>query len=227
MKLSVIIPVYNEKKTILEIVRRIQNLPIHTEIIILDGCSTDGTREVLNTVHETNVKVIFEEHRGGKGAAVKRGFQEATGDYVIVQDADLELNPEEYSNLLKPILEKGAEIVYGSRLLSGNNHFPIHTLFANKFLSNLTNFLYGSSLTDIETGFKLLPTTIAKHLPLECNGFDLDSEITVQLLNHHHKIHEVPVTYFPRDLSTGKKIHWTDGLRAIYVILKYKLKKVR
>lgn len=226
MKLSVIVPAYNERQTILEILKRISAVPVEKEIIVLDGCSTDGTRELLKTVQDPTIRVIFEEKREGKGVAVRRGFKEAKGDYVIVQDADLELDPQEYPKLLQPILDGKAKVIYGSRLLSNENKMPFHTRFANRFLSELTNLLYGSSLSDIETGFKLLPVDIAKNLCLECKGFDLDPEITVQLLRLGLKISEVPVRYDPRDKSSGKKIHWTDGFKAIYVIAGYRLRKV-
>ena len=220
MKLSVIVPAYNEKQTILEILKRIGDVPIEKEIIVLDGCSTDGTRELLKTIKDPGIRVIFEEQRKGKGAAVKRGFQEAAGDYVIVQDADLELDPKEYPRLLEPILRKEAQVVYGSRLAEKTNKIPRHTYFANWFLTTFLNILFGSHLTDIETGYKLLPADIAKKLPLKCDGFDLDPEITIQLIRSGIKITEIPVQYAYRSKNHGKKIHWTDALDAIFIILK-------
>lgn len=226
MKLSVIVPAYNERNTILEIINRIKNVPIEKEIIVLDGCSTDGTREILRNIQDPEVKVIFEEKRQGKGAAVRRGISEASGDYLIVQDADLELNPEEYPHLLEPIIKGKAEVVYGSRLLNGKQKMPVHTFLVNKLLTFLINILYGAQLTDIETGFKLLPTLVARKLPLQCNGFDLDPEITIQLLRQGYKICEIPVQYEPRCKIAGKKIHWKDGVAAIAVILSCKFKKI-
>lgn len=227
MKLSVIVPAYNEKATIREILRKIAEVPVDKEIIVLDGCSTDGTREILREIREPGVRVIFEEARRGKGAAVKRGFKECRGDYVIVQDADLELDPQEYPRLLEPIRQGRADVVYGSRLLSGENAMPFHTLFANRCVTFLTNLLYGSDLTDIETGFKLLPADLARSLPLECDGFDLDPEITVQVLKLGRRIGEVPVRYEARDKLSGKKIHWTDGFKAVWVIVRYLFREVR
>lgn len=227
MKLSVVVPAYNERDTILEILDRIDQVPVEKEIIVLDGCSTDGTREILKSMKRPHVRVIFEDARRGKGAAVRRGIQEASGDYVIVQDADLELNPEQYPKLLEPIRTGKAEIVYGSRLLNGRSAMPLHSFIANAFLTALTNALYGSRLTDMETGYKLLPVKVAKGLDLRCNGFDLDPEITVQLLKRGHKIVEVPIVYKPRNVQDGKKIHWSDGLMALQVLFGYKFKKVR
>ncbi len=229
MKLTILVPAYNERNTILEIIQKIISVKLNNvekEIIVLDGCSTDGTREILKDFKHPQVRIVFEARRRGKGAAVKQGFKEASGDYVIVQDADLELDPNEYPKLLNPILKGDAQAVYGSRLLSGNNKMPFHTLFANRFLTAFINLLYGSNLTDIETGFKLLPVRTAKRLDLKCDGFDLDPEITAQILKLGLKVAEVPVLYVPRDKNAGKKIHWTDGFKAVSVIIKYKFSKV-
>ncbi len=226
MQLTVIVPCYNEKNTILAILQQIKEVPVDKEILVLDGCSTDGTREILKELQDPTIRVIFEETRRGKGAAVKRGFKEARGDFVIIQDADLEISPSEYPRLLEPVVRGRAPVVYGSRLMTGENKMPFYTYLANRFLTGLINIFYGSRLTDIETAHKLLPTKLARHLPLECNGFDLDPEITIQILKLGLTIVEVPVRFVPRTAKAGKKIHWTDAFAAICVIVGYKFKKV-
>lgn len=233
MKLSIIIPVYNEEKTLAEIIHRVRavDLSLEKEIIVVDDFSTDRTREIIGLLGEDVVK-IFQEKNRGKGAAVRRGLAAATGDFVIIQDADLEYDPQDYRSLLKPLFEGQAEVVYGSRFLKvgGLGEIPQprqklknwHLVFflGNKFLSFLTTALYGSDLTDIETGYKLFRVEVIRSLNLTASRFDFEPEVTAKILRRGIKIHEVPISYHGREYSEGKKISWKDGLTAIKVLLK-------
>jgi glycosyltransferase involved in cell wall biosynthesis len=205
-KLSIIIPVYNERNTIEEVIRRVLAVEVglEREVIVLDGNSTDGTREILAGLSDPRVRVIFEEKRGGKGAAVRRGYQEATGDVVVVQDADFELDPSEYPNLLAPILGGKAQAVYGSRFIYGRGPTSIGSFMGNKMITWATNILFFTWLTDIATGHKVVRKDVLDKLSLSCNGFDFDAEITNKLLKTGVRIREVPVAYFPRDRDAGK-----------------------
>jgi dolichol-phosphate mannosyltransferase len=223
MKLSVIIPVYNERETIAEVIERVRAVNLNKEIIVVDDGSTDGTVEILRdrradgvlTVHES--KINF-----GKGSAVRIGLQYVTGDIVIIQDADLELNPNEYYQLIRPILEGETKVVYGSRFLRKNPGIPMLTLLANKFLVLLTNLLYRSSLTDMETAYKVFSSDVLNRIQLRCVGFELEPEITVKFLKAGFDIVELPIEYHPRTVEGGKKINWRDGLKAILTLIKYR-----
>ena len=221
-KLSVVIPVYNERDTIEEVIRRVLevNVGLECEIIVLDGDSTDGTREFLETLREEQVRVIFEKERSGKGAAVRRGFGEATGDIVIIQDADLELDPSEYPDLLAPILRGDAKAVYGSRFTHGRGATSFGSYIGNRTITWATNLLFFARLTDIATGYKVIRKDVLDTLRLSCNGFDFDAEITNRLLKAGVRIHEVPVAYAPRDHQAGKKLHWSEGFRVLLAILR-------
>lgn len=223
MKLSVIIPVYNEKGTILEILKRVQTVPLEKEIIVVDDGSTDGTRETLKKVPVAgDIKIIFQEKNLGKGAAVRRGLKEATGDLVIFQDADLELDPRDITILFKAWAPH-TPVVYGSRFLGRKNKMPFHTWIANRFLTLLTNILFQGGITDMETCYKLCSRDILLSLGLTEDGFGIEPEITCKLLKKGYRIKEVPVSYQPR--RKGKKINWRDGLRAVYYLFKYRLGK--
>lgn len=220
--LSVIIPVYNEKKSLLEIIRRVQSVPIEKEIILVDDCSTDGTRDLLHDLEKQEIKVWYHEKNQGKGAALRTGFQHATGEFVIVQDADLEYDPSEYLKLLQPILDGRADVVYGSRF-SGHrsNMTSLHTL-GNLFLTGVTNLFYRTSITDMETCYKLFRRETIQGIRIECNRFNFEPEVTAKLLKRGLRIVEVPISYSGRSFSEGKKITWRDGFSAVWTLIKYR-----
>ncbi len=229
MKLSVIIPVYNEKKTIREILSRIEAVDlgeIEKEIIVVDDYSTDGTRELLKEL-ESKYQVFYQVKNLGKGAAMRRGYELATGDYVISQDADLEYDPEDYKTLLKPFLKGQAEVVYGSRLLTDKPHrvFYVWHYWANKFLTILSNFFTGLTLSDMETGYKMFRREVIKEIlpKLKSNRFGIEPELTAQVGKGKYIVYEVGIAYYGRSYLEGKKVNWHDGFAAIWYILKYNL----
>lgn len=224
MKISVIIPVFNEFKTLRQVVEQVVAVNMVKEIIIVDDASTDGTRELLEKELKEKVdKVVYHPVNQGKGAALRTGFQHATGDVVIVQDADLEYDPNEYSLLLQPVLDGKADAVYGSRFTGQGPHrvlFFWHYM-GNKLLTVLSNMVTNLNLTDVETGFKLLKRDLLNKITLAEERFGFEIEITVKLSRLKCRIYEVGVSYWGRDYSEGKKITWKDGIRAIFCILKY------
>ena len=221
-KLTVVIPVYNEKNSLLEIIRRVQAVPIEKEIILVDDFSTDGTRDVLRDLERREFKVLYHEKNQGKGAALRTGFQRATGEFVIVQDADLEYDPNDYSKLLQPILDGRADVVYGSRF-SGQrkNMTSLHTL-GNLFLTGVTNLFYRTSITDMETCYKLFRRETIQGIRIEGNRFNFEPEVTAKLLKRGLRIVEVPISYSGRTASEGKKITWRDGFSAVWTLIKYR-----
>jgi len=221
-KLSVVIPVYNEKKSLLEIIQRVQSVPIEKEIILVDDFSTDGTRDLLHELERQEFKVLYHEKNKGKGAALRTGFQQATGEFVIVQDADLEYDPNDYPKLLQPILDGEADVVYGSRF-SGHrsNMTSLHTL-GNLFLTWITNLFYRTCITDMETCYKLFRRETIQGIRIECNRFNFEPEVTAKLLKRGLRIVEVPISYSGRSFSEGKKITWRDGLSAVWTLIKYR-----
>jgi glycosyltransferase involved in cell wall biosynthesis len=233
MKLSIIIPVYNEEKTILEILDRVKNQPIdgvEKEIIVVDDGSTDSTRQKLKNIKGNDFKIIFHEKNGGKGSAVRTGIKNATGEYIIIQDADLEYHPKFINDLIKPILEKKAEVVYGTRLNrmphlrgeEGKNLFILHYI-GNRFLSLVTSVLYGQWITDMETCYKLFPKKAMEGIVLHARGFELEPEITSKLLKRGYKIKEVSISVMPRGYDEGKKLNTVrDGLKALWSLVKYR-----
>lgn len=221
MKLSIIIPVYNEKDTLLEVLKQIDevDIPLEKEIIVLDGCSTDGTREILRKLQYKNTRVIFEEGRLGKGFAVRRGFREATGNILLIQDADLELNPKEYPKLLKPIIDGNCKVVYGSRFLRGRGLTNWGSYIGNRVVTAAINMFFFSNLTDFGTAYKVFCSSVIRDLSLCCNSFDFDAEITAKILKKGYHIKEVSVCYTPRDKKHGKKLHWLVGFRVLLSVI--------
>lgn len=220
--LSIIIPVYNEKNTILELLKRVEkiNLPVNKQIIIVDDFSTDGTRELLSQIK--NHKVIFHEKNKGKGSAIRTGLEHASGDFIIIQDADLEYDPQDYNKLLQSAIEEGYEVVYGSRFLDTKHNELLINYYGNKILTFFTNLLYNTQLTDMETCYKLFKTDIIKSLDLKSKRFDFEPEVTAKVLKKGLKIKEVPINYTFRNFNEGKKITYLDGLKALYYLLKYR-----
>jgi glycosyltransferase involved in cell wall biosynthesis len=225
-KLSVVIPVYNEQGTIREVVERVSAVDIgglEREIIVCDDGSTDAsadTIEDLRSQHTAIVRVHTSPTNLGKGAAVRLGMSLARGDFVIIQDADLELDPSEYTRILAPLLRGEAEVVYGSRFVRRSARVSLRSRLANRFLTMLTNLLFGSSLTDMETAYKAFRRDVLSGLRLRCVRFDFEPEITAKLLLAGRRIQEVPISYNPRSREQGKKISWLDGVEAIYVLLR-------
>jgi glycosyltransferase involved in cell wall biosynthesis len=224
MNLTVIIPVYNEEKTIQEIVKRVAKTGLADEILIVDDGSVDGTRTILDQMRETpGVRVIFHEQNLGKGAAVRTGIQFAHGDLLLIQDADLEYDPRDYPNLLRPLEEGIADVVYGSRFLGGARR-PILFLnmVANKILTLTTNILYNNILTDMETGYKVFRRQVVQDMPIHARGFEFEPEFTAKILKRNVRIFEVPITFNPRDYAEGKKIKARDAVIALWTLLKYR-----
>ncbi|MFP4344016.1 MAG: glycosyltransferase family 2 protein [Anaerolineales bacterium] len=242
MKLSIIMPVYNEMETIAEIVARVRAVPLRVtiwtgeaqeevvsldrEVVIVDDGSTDGTRDYLQTLrNEPDVEVIFHEINQGKGAAVWTGLQQATGDVLLIQDADLEYDPRDYLQLLQPIFEKQSQVVYGSRFRGGPTRamFFWHML-GNRFLTFTTNLLYNTILTDMETCYKVFTREVADQLRLKAKGWGFDPEITAQILLRGYRIYEVPISYAGREFHEGKKISWRDGFTVLSTLVRYRIK---
>jgi glycosyltransferase involved in cell wall biosynthesis len=223
-KLSIVIPVYNEKSTIDEIVKRVQNVEFEKEIIIVDDCSSDGTRDKIDKISGNNIKKLFHEKNKGKGASLRTGFQHVTGDIVIIQDADLEYNPNEYSNLIEPIVDGRADVVYGSRFLGGPHRVDFFWHYVgNKILTTLSNILTNLILTDMETCYKVFKAEIIKDIKIRSNRFGFEPEITAKLAKRKCIIYEMPISYSGRDYDEGKKIGWKDGIVALYCIVRFKL----
>jgi glycosyltransferase involved in cell wall biosynthesis len=231
-KLSVVIPVYNELNTINEILERVRNVEVglKKEIILVDDCSTDGTREILKEISNKNlpdIKIVFHEKNGGKGMALRTGFQHVTGDITIIQDADLEYDPGDYPNLIESIINGKADVVYGSRFLGRTRPegMAFSNFWANKILTVISNLLTGFRITDMETCYKVMKSSILKEMKLESERFGIEPEITAKLAKRKVKLVEVPISYFGRAHDEGKKISWKDGVSAIYNIIKFRFRK--
>lgn len=229
MRLSIVIPVYNERRTLLEIIRRVLASPVslEREIVLVDDCSKDGTPELYPQLGEhfpgANIRVIRHEVNRGKGAAVRTGFQNVTGDIVIIQDADLEYDPGDYPKLLKPILDGRADVVFGSRFVGGDEHRVLYFwhYVGNRFLTTLSNVFTNLNLTDMETCYKVFRAEVLRKLALKSDRFGIEPEITAKVARGNWRIYEVGISYSGRSYAEGKKITWRDGVKAIVCILRY------
>lgn len=227
--LSILIPVFNELKTVEQVLELVSNAPsagLEKELIVVDDGSTDGTRDILQKIDGSKygAKIYFHEKNQGKGAALRTAQGYATGDIIIIQDADMEYSPDEYPELLKPILAGKADVVYGSRLSGGkvSRSFYFTHYVGNKFLSLLTNVLYNSTLTDMETCYKVFRADIFKRVVIKSNRFEFEPEITAKVLKQGVRFYELPISYYGRDYAEGKKITWKDGFHAIWALVKYR-----
>ncbi len=226
MKLSIVLPVYNERATIEEILRRVAASPLEKEIIVVDDCSTDGTRDWLLQEHKRlGIRLILHEKNKGKGAALRAGFQAAAGDIVIVQDADLEYDPQEYPKLIEPIVSGRADVVYGSRFLGSEAHRVLYFwhYVGNRFLTLLSNMFTNLNLSDMETGYKVFRRELIQSIRIRENRFGFEPEITARIARKKARIYEVGISYSGREYKEGKKITWRDGLWAIWCIVRYSL----
>ena len=227
-KLSIIIPVYNEENTIKKILQRVKNAKsanMPKEVIVIDDFSGDSTRSILKRINDRQIQIFYHEKNMGKGAAVRTGLKNASGDIILIQDADLEYSPEDYPKLLKPIIDKKADVVYGSRIgairKNIRNMYKLHYI-GNLFLTLMTRLLYRTKLSDMETGYKVFRKEAIRGIKIKSNRFDFEPEITAKILKMGVKIHEVPVSFDGRKFGEGKKITWIDGIKAAYCLLKYR-----
>jgi glycosyltransferase involved in cell wall biosynthesis len=221
--LSVVMPVYNERATIDEIVRRTLAVPLRIELIVVDDGSTDGTRDLLSALaRELSFTLILQAANAGKGAALRRGFQAVTGDLVVIQDADLEYSPEEFPQLIELICQGRADVVYGSRFLGRHRVFLFTHYAGNRLLTLITNVLYNTMLTDMETCYKVMRAEVLRAMTLHSDGFGIEPELTAKIFKRHYRVYEVPITYDGRGYDEGKKITWRDGVVALWVLVKYR-----
>ena len=226
MLLSVVIPVYNEKTTVIKLVRNVQEVNLDKEIILVDDYSTDGTREILKDLEEEDgVRIFYHSFNQGKGAALRTGFGQVKGDIAIIQDADLEYDPQEYHNLINPIQDGKADVVYGSRFIGGEIH-RVHLFWhyaGNTFLTLLSNMFTNLNLTDMETCYKVFKTSVIRKIHIKSNRFGVEPELTAKIAQLKCRIYEVPISYSGRDYAEGKKIGWKDGFSAIWCIIRFNL----
>lgn len=221
--LSVVMPVFNEAATVEAIIRRVFAVPLRTQLIVVDDASTDGTRDRLQQLQgDLGFTLLLQPRNQGKGAALRRGFQEVHGDLVVVQDADLEYSPEEFPMLIEPICQGRADVVYGSRFLGRHRVFLFAHYLGNRLLTLLTNVLYNTMLTDMETCYKMMRAEVIRSMTLRSNGFGIEPELTAKIFKRGYRVYEVPITYDGRGYEEGKKIGWRDGVVALWVLLRYR-----
>jgi glycosyltransferase involved in cell wall biosynthesis len=221
--LSVVMPVYNERNTIEEIIRRVLAVPMRIQLIVIDDVSTDGTSEILERLQqELRFTLLKQPKNGGKGSALRRGFAAVSGDMMIIQDADLEYHPEEYPLMTNLITSGRADVVYGSRFLGTHRVFLLTHYLGNRLLTFITNVLYNTMLTDMETCYKVMRTDVLRSMELRSNGFGIEPEMTAKVFKRRYKVYEVPISYDGRGYDEGKKITWRDGVVALWVLLKYR-----
>lgn len=227
MKLSILIPVFNERSTIELLLKRVEAAPYEKEIILVDDASTDGTREILERLardHRNQVRLLLHPQNRGKGAAIRTAIEQVTGDIVIIQDADLEYDPQDYPRLLEPILDGHADVVFGNRFHGGPHRvlYFWHYL-GNRFLTNLCNMVTNLNLSDMEVGYKVFRTEVLQHLSLKSDRFGIEPELTVKVAKLGYRVYEVPIAYYGRTYAEGKKITWKDGIAALYYIVRFRL----
>jgi glycosyltransferase involved in cell wall biosynthesis len=225
MKVSIVIPVYNEVSTIEEIIRRVKEIPLDKEIIVVDDGSSDGTKEKLQNLKADELKVFYHQKNQGKGAALRTGFKNCQGDIIITQDADLEYDPREYHTLLEPIYKGVADVVYGSRLAGGKPQrvYLFWHKCGNCLLTLLTNILYNNTLSDMETGYKIFRKSVLNSFTIRSNGFSVEPEITAKVFKRNWRVYEIPISYYGRTYREGKKITWRQGVTAIATLLWYRI----
>jgi glycosyltransferase involved in cell wall biosynthesis len=221
--LSVVMPVFNEKPTIEEIIRRVAAVPLRIQLVVVDDCSTDGTRDVLARLQaDVGFELLLQPRNMGKGAALRRGFEAVRGDLVVIQDADLEYSPEEFPGLIDLICQGRADVVYGSRFLGRHRVFLFTHYVGNRLLTLLTNVLYNTMLSDMETCYKVMRTEVLRSMTLRSDGFGIEPELTAKIFKRGYRVYEVPITYDGRGYEEGKKIGWRDGVVALWVLFKYR-----